>query len=315
MLLSSLQVLLPVFFVIGLGYWAGRDRKFNANQVQGINELVMTYALPALMFVSASSTTRSAMLAQGPFLLACFIGLVGMYLAAAAFSVVVLRHSLGEAAVQALLISFPSVAFFGIPIFRGLFGESSVLSVALSAVLANVTLVPLSIILLEIYAQRGAEVRGGISAAAKKGILSSIKKPLVWGPLAGILFAMLDIPLPAEVEKMFALIGSATGGTSLFLAGLIIAAYEFKPDREVIGNVLAKMVFQPALMMLLVALMAIPAPLGREAVLLCAIPSSPFAAMVASRYQVYESETASTLVLTALAMIVTYPLWILAVGG
>lgn len=315
MLFTSLQVLLPVFFVIGLGYWAGRDRRFNADQVQGINELVMTYALPALMFVSASSTTRSAMLAQGPFLLACFIGLVGMYLAATAFSVVVLHHSLGEAAVQALLVSFPSVAFFGIPIFRGLFGETSVLSVALSAVLANVTLVPLSIILLEIYAQRGAEGRGGISAAAKKGILSSIKKPLVWGPLAGILFAMLDIPLPPEVERMFSLIGSATGGTSLFLAGLIIAAYKFKPNREVIGNVLAKMVFQPALMMLLVAVLAIPAPLGREAVLLFAIPSSPFAAMVASRYQVYENETASTLVLTALTMIVTYPLWILVVGG
>lgn len=315
MLLTSLQVLLPVFFVIGLGFWAGRAGRFNANQVQGINELVMTYALPALMFVSASSTTRSVLFSQGVFLLACLAAFAGLYAAVAAFSFVVLHHSLGEAGIQALLITFPSVAFFGIPIFRGLFGETSVLSVALSAVLANITLVPLSIILLETHAERSARNHSGISAAAKKGVVSSFKKPLVWAPLAGLLFAMLDIPLPPEVERMFSLIGSATGGTSLFLAGLIIAAYKFRPNPEVIGNVLAKMIGQPAIMMLLVILLAIPNPLGREAVLLCAIPSSPFAAMLASRYQVYESETASTLVLTALLMIVTYPLWVLLVGG
>jgi hypothetical protein len=315
MLQTSFAVLLPVFFVIGLGYWAGRSKKFDADQVQGINELVMTYALPALVFVAASSTTRRVLFEQGLFLLAVLIAFVGLYVVLAAFSVKALHHSLGAAGLQALLMTFPSVAFFGIPIFRGMFGETSVLSVALSAVLGNLTVAPLTIILLEIDAQRGASTRPHLYSAVKQGVVNSLKKPLVWAPVLGVLFALLDIQLPSEVEKMFSLIGSATGGVSLFLAGLILAAYHVKVSREVIGNVLGKMILQPAVMLFVVTWLAIPNPLGREAVLVCAIPSSPFAAMLAARYRVYESETASTLILTAAAMLVTYPLWIYLTGG
>jgi hypothetical protein len=39
MTLTALTVLLPVFFVLGLGYFAGHAKKFDANQVAGLNEL------------------------------------------------------------------------------------------------------------------------------------------------------------------------------------------------------------------------------------------------------------------------------------
>src|SRR4029077_17032911 len=118
------------FFVMGLGYWAGRAKRFDAHQMRGINDVVMTYALPSLMFVATGTTTRSAIFSEVLFLLALLIALLGFYIAVALLSVLVLRHSIGAAGLQAFLITYPSVAFFGIPIFKGLFGGASLVSIA-----------------------------------------------------------------------------------------------------------------------------------------------------------------------------------------
>src|SRR4051812_42051897 len=86
MLNTTFSVLLPVLFVMGLGYWAGRTKRFNADQVRGINDLVMTYALPSLMFVAAVTRTRSELLAERTFLLALVIAFLGLFIAVALLS-------------------------------------------------------------------------------------------------------------------------------------------------------------------------------------------------------------------------------------
>jgi predicted permease len=55
-ILTVITVVLPVFFVLALGYFAGRARKFNSDQVAGLNELVLDYALPAMLFVATVKT-------------------------------------------------------------------------------------------------------------------------------------------------------------------------------------------------------------------------------------------------------------------
>jgi predicted permease len=41
--LHSLSVLLPALFVMTLGFWAGRTREFNQEQLDGLTELVLKY--------------------------------------------------------------------------------------------------------------------------------------------------------------------------------------------------------------------------------------------------------------------------------
>jgi malonate transporter and related proteins len=320
MSLNSITVLLPIFFVLGLGYVAGRTKKFDADQVQGISYLVLHYAMPAMMFVATVSTRRSEMFAEGPFLMALLGAFVGLFVVAVLFSVFVLHHSLGEAALQANLISYPSVAFIGPPIFRGLFGGTSIFSIASAAVLCAVTVVPLTVALAEIHGQRKASSAAGSpdpdpAALIASSLWKTIKQPMVLLPAIGVALVLADVRIPQVIDNMLMLIGSATSGASIFLAGLIVAAYRIKIDFEIVGNVLVKMVGQPALMALLVASIGVANPLGREGVLICAIPTAVFAPLIAPHYKVYEAESASTLVLTALLMIVTLPLTILLTGA
>ena len=316
MIVSALTVLLPILFVMGLGYVAGRDKKFTTEQVMGLNELVLVYALPALMFVGTVTTTRASLLGEVAYLLAVFLATIGFFAAAVLVSVLIFDHSLGEAAIQANLVTFPSVAFLGVPIFSGLFGSASIVPVATATVISCGILVPLTVVLLETHQQRSARDADKTgSNALVNSLLNSAKEPMVWAPFLGILLVLADITVPKEIDNMLKLLGSATSGTSLFLAGLIIASYRIRISLEILGNVLVKMIGQPALMALLVTLLGIRNLLGQEAIVLCAIPASVVAPLLGSRYHVYETEAASTLVLTTLVMIVTLPLTIVFIGA
>jgi predicted permease len=315
MLLTSFSVLLPVLFVILLGYWAGSSQRFDADQVRGINALVLDFAFPALMFVGISSTTRSEMLVEIPFLVALFIGFAGFYVLTILFSRRVLHHSLGAAALQACSVSFPSVAFMGLPIFEQLFGGASMLSVSAANALGILIVVPATVVLLEIDARRAKVATGSDSAVIRSALIGSLKKPVVWAPLLAFFLVAVDLRVPLELETMLKLIGATTSGVALFASGLVSAAFKVKVDREILGNVAAKMILQPLCIAAIVYAVGTSPTLAREAILIGAIPTAVFPSLLAPRYDVYVSECASTLIFTTLTMIVTFPLVMMLIGG
>src|SRR5437773_5377468 len=246
MTLTALTVLLPVFFVLGLGYFAGHAKKFDADQVAGLNDLVLDYAFPAMMFVATVKTPRDELLSEGSYALALLIAFVGLFLAVVLVSTLLLRHSLGEATLQANLASFPSVGFFGLPIFQGLFGPSSLVSIAFASTLSAVTMIPLTLVLLEIHHQRTTRGEGqSILSLILLSLANTLKKPMVWAPLIGVALVLAGARVPPLIDNMLMLICSITSGSSISLAGLIIAAYEMPLNRHVIAKPLMQVDEQP----------------------------------------------------------------------
>src|SRR5437762_4074865 len=218
MIFTAVTILLPVSFVLGLGYIAGRAKQFDADQVRGLNELVLDYAMPAMMFVATVKTPRGQLLSEGLYALALLVAFLGLFLIVVLVSTRILRHSLGEAALQANLASFPSVAFFGPPIFQGLFGASSLVSIALAATISAITIVPLTIVLLELHRERsvGGEARQ-FTSLILRSLANSFKMPMVWAPLIGVALVLAGVRVPHVFDNMLTLIGSTTSGVSIFL--------------------------------------------------------------------------------------------------
>src|SRR5436190_22755581 len=286
-ILTATTVVLPVFFVLALGYFAGRARKFDPDQVAGLNELVLDYALPAMLFVATVKTPRARLLSEGAYALALLIAIVGLFLVVVFVSTRILHHSLGEAALQANLASYPSVAFFGPPIFQGLFGASSLLSIAFAATLSGVTIIPLTVVLLEIHRQHTSGGAGQtLRFVITRSLVDTFKKPMVWAPLLALGLVLVGADVPQVLDNMLMLIGSTTSGASIFLAGLIIAAYEIKLSAEIIMNTLIKMVAQPLLMAALVITIGISNPLRSEGIVICAIPTEVMETLLALRLSI-----------------------------
>ena len=339
MLTTTLTVLVPVLFVVLLGYVAGRAKAFDPDQVAGINELALDYALPASLFVGVVTIPRAQLVQEAPFVLVVLAVLVGLYLAALAVGILVFRLSARAAALFALGAAFPGTPFFGPAVLGGLFGRSSAVAIASAAIVANVLLVPLSVVILEAAARvrrPGAKLVPVAVGAHSMGpeelpdsgseppargrvirdsVLHAAKQPYVWAPVLGFVLVLIGVEVPSLIDSMLNLIGQTTSGVSLFASGLLLAAYSFKLNGIITVNAALKSVVMPALMLALIGLVGIPNPLAREAVVAVALPSAVIAPILAARYRTYQAEAGSTMLLTTVLMIGVVPIFIAITGG
>jgi malonate transporter and related proteins len=341
MLNSMLQVLVPVLFVVLLGYFAGRAKEFSADQVAGINELTLNFALPASLFVGIVGIPRATLVQDGAFLLAVVAALIGIYLISFVVGLLVSRLTAKAAALFALGAGFPGAPFFGPAVLGGLFGQSSALSIASMSIVANLILVPLSVVVLESAAatqplgrrslRKAATVAVAVGASAadpvtmpdntpgyattgtviRRSLWSAVRRPYVLAPLIGLVIVLSGIGVHPLIDAMLNLIGQTTSGLSLFVSGLMLAAYRVKLNGVVALNAALKSVVLPLLMLVLVRLVGVHGPLAREAVVAAALPAAVIAPMLAGRYGTYQAEAGSSMVLTIVLMMVVVPLFLL----
>jgi malonate transporter len=71
--------LTPVFFVLALGYLAGKRNTFDADQSAGLSKLALTFALPASLFVSMTDIPKDLLLQQGRLVLALILSHAGLF--------------------------------------------------------------------------------------------------------------------------------------------------------------------------------------------------------------------------------------------
>ena len=74
--------LFPIFFVLALGYLAGKRHTFDADQAAGFSKLALSFALPAALFVSMTGIPRDLLLGQGRLVLALILSHVGLFVIA-----------------------------------------------------------------------------------------------------------------------------------------------------------------------------------------------------------------------------------------
>jgi malonate transporter len=294
------MALAPVFFVMALGYAAGRWRALDNHHVSGLNSLVMNFAVPASLFAATASAPRSEMLAQAPLIgiLAAdmLIVYVLWYLCLTRFA----RASKAEASLQALTVAFPNLAGVGLPIVSALLGPSHTVPVAVGLATGSILLSPLTLILLELSSGKENQEGGVSTARIGLAIWHALTKPVVLAPVLGILLSLFGLNLDSVVVASLNLIGQAAGGVALFLTGLILSAQPFRPDWKVFGATWASDVIRPLLAGALVYLFPVPLEVGRVAILLAAVPSGFFGILFAESYQIRSPEIGSMVIASTL---------------
>ena len=111
-----LQSLIPLAFVIILGWFAGWRNIIDARHSSSLATYVMSFSFPCLLFAK-TATTSLQNLVNYRFIAAFSLGLLGMYLVAFFVSRYLRRMSVSDSCQTAFVSSFPDMAFMGIPIF------------------------------------------------------------------------------------------------------------------------------------------------------------------------------------------------------
>jgi len=306
--------LLPVFFVLILGFLAGKRNSFDADQAAGLSKLAVSFALPATLFVSMTAIPRDLLLQQGRLVIALILSHAGLFLLAWACLRLAKTLSSTAAIIYALMLSTSATPVFGLAVLQPLLGPTSSGAVGLIALAINLT-VPPAVVLLEMDAASKQKQNDSTSTKQNPiltGLSAGLKSPLLWAPILGVAIVLAGFHLPKVVASCFELIGSTTSGVAVFAVGLILAAHPVSLSRAVFIGTLGRITVQSAVLFALLHLLHVVSPFAREALVCCSFPLATVVVLFAARYKSSQSESASMLLFSTLALAVTVPamLWL-----
>jgi malonate transporter and related proteins len=297
-----LNALVPIFALMALGYFAGWIRDVDNHHVAGLNALVTDFALPASLFVATASTSGAVLWEQRPLLLVLTVSMLALYALSYWMQRRLFGLGSGEAAVQALTIALPNYAAAGLPLIAAVLDPAGTIYVALSIATGSIVMSPLTLATLE---SNKASAAGKESGALLQAIGRSLFKPIVLGPVLGITFSLVGIPLPEALRRSLQLIGESAGGVALFLTGLILSAQRIELGTNMLSGTLLKNIVHPLLAAGLILMLPMDRDTARAVLLLCALPSGFFGILFGLRYG-FESQVAgSTLIASSLASAAT----------
>lgn len=282
---AILLALAPIFFVLLLGYLAGRHRIVDNQHVDSLNDLVMGFALPASLFAATASASRAEMIAQVPLFFILGAAMLAIFLVWYLGATIVLKQGRANASLQALTLAFPNLAGVGLPIVSAVVGPSGVVPLAVALASGSILISPLSIIIVELSAGTDTNPRQSKAGRIGRSIVHALTKPVVLAPAAGILVSLSGLATGAVVDGCLMLIGQAAPGVALFLTGLILSSQRFRLDWRIVRATAVADILRPLLTALLFFTLPVPNETARIAVLLAAAPSGFFGILFAVNYR------------------------------
>ena len=322
--LTILSALLPVIVTLLLGFLAAWHHDFESKDASILNRMVLMYATPLAIFVGTVGTARSELFQDVALFVTIFAAIVGLYVLTFLLFRYVFRFSLSLSALVALTASAPAVPFMGPAILGDLFGKTSALPIAIASLVINLTVVPVSILLLALGEtqtvppgrQPGEKQEHSTGPAAStlpttrhsvlaEKLLETVKEPIVWAPMLAFVLVLLGVQIPALVGHSLSLLGQASGGVAMFASGIMLAGYKIEIDWKVIVSVLLKNIVQAALVLSVLLLLGYHTPIVSKAVLTVAIPAMPIVIVLAVQYRVAQAYATSVVFLSVIGSIFT----------
>lgn len=305
----------PVFFVLGLGYAAGRLGIVENHHVDGFNKLVMSFALPASLFVAVASAPRAEMLDQVPLAAVFAIAMLLVFAAWFAIARVVLNVSAPDASLQALTLAFPNLAGVGLPIAGSVLGSGGTVPVAVALATGSIIITPLALVIVEMSSRDPADMRKAPAARIARSIRRAISKPVVVAPILGVAVSASQLPLYPVVDASLSLIGQSAAGVALFLTGLVLSAQPFQLNWRVLGATAMADLVRPLVTLALTLALPISPVAAATVILLATAPSGFFGILFGVTYRLDSATmgsmvTASTVVsmiTLAVAIAVLFP--------
>ena len=306
---SVLNVLLPIFALILVGFVCRRTNRLGPDAASEINRMVVWLCLPALLFSVTATATWEQIWHPG-FVLAFIISTLAVF----AFTLLLRWRksaNLVDASIDALSASYANTGYIGIPLCVMVLGQGGLEPALIASLLVVCVLFALALVCIEI----GLQTERKPHRIALKVFLALAKNPLVVSPLLGALWAWHGAPLPGALEKFLSLLGAATTPCALISLGLFLAEKQQGPRHGTSQLVLIKLVAHPLLTWVLVFhVFDVPRLWANAALLLSALPTGTGPFMLAEYYKREASLVSSTILVSTLGSLITLSVCLYIIG-
>lgn len=308
---AVVNVVIPVFAIVLVGYLCGRFRLLGPGGSEALNGFVYYAALPALFFGSLAKVELAQIL-NWPYLGAYLFGMAATAVATLLLGRVVFRQRGAALAVQNMAALFSNTGYMGIPLAITAFGQSAALPAILATVVNGALIMGLYILWIEAERSHGSH----LLHVARDAIFGVLRSPLVLAAIAGILCSAWQVPVPKPLLTFFDIIGAAAPPTALFAMGLFMVGKSFRGDVVELSVVSAlKLLLHPLATFAIVTwLIPLPEDWRDPLLLLAALPTGSLVFVLASQHQTYVQRATGIILGSTLASVVSLS-WLLGYLG
>ncbi len=300
---ALIDVILPVFLIVGFGYLASRMRWIGVEEVDGIMRFAQGFALPVLLFKNIATIDLASAFQPG-LLLSFYIGAFAGFALGFGVARFALHRPLTEAVAVGFACLFSNSLLLGVPITERAYGTG-----ALSGNFAIISIhAPLiysfGIMLMEsaLARESGGKSRTAIARQIARGVLT---QPLVVGLALGFAVNLSGLSLPSAVASAVGMLAASAIPAALFGLGGVLWRYRPEGDATMIATVVAaSLILHPGVTYLLGRFVFhLDTPALRSATITAAMAPGVNAYMFAFMYDVGKRVAAtSILVATGLCI-------------
>ncbi|MDT2072546.1 MAG: AEC family transporter [Planktomarina sp.] len=305
-----LQVILPVFLVIGFGYLAVWQKWFSDSGVEALMKFTQTFAIPCLLFQAVSTldlsqTFHFALLGSFYFGAVCGFCL-GLFGARFLF-----KRTWDDSVAIGFCCLFSNSVLLGLPITERAYGTAALTAnFAIIAVHAPICY-GIGITIMELVRGRGSSAQ----ELLRKVLQAIFKNALVIALGLGFFVNLLGIILPVILTDGLDLLANAALPAALFGLGGVLVRYRPEGDLRVIFYICAiSLLVHPSLVWITGRYFDLSETDFRSAILTAAMAPGINAYIFANMYGTARRVAASAVLISTALTILTASFWLYALG-
>ncbi|PZQ48018.1 MAG: AEC family transporter [Rhodovulum sulfidophilum] len=304
---AILNVVLPVFLVMGAGFAAARTRLFPPPAVDGLMLFTQSFGVPCVLF-SAIATLDLGAVFNPKLLLSYYSGALASFLLALLVIRKVFGRRPGESVAIAFGALFSNSVLLGLPILSRAYGDGplgpnfAIISIhAPFCYFVGITAMEL--------VRADAQGIGGTAVAIGRAMF---RNALMIGLALGFIVNLGHIPYPEVIRSAVEMIAQAALPVALFGLGGILSRYQLRASFGEAGTVsFASLLIHPLVALVLAHFVfGLPPDFVRACVVTASMAPGVNAYLFANLYQRGQAEAASSVLLSTILSIFTSAGWI-----
>ena len=222
---ALINVILPVFFVIGFGYVAAWKGFFNEIAVDGLMRFAQSFALPCLLFLAIANIDLADVFSlplMASFYIGAFAGFALGFLGA--------RYLFGRALQDSIAIGFctlfSNTVLLGLPITERAYGTAALAGNYAIVSVHALVIYGFGVTFMEVIRGRNSVGNGLV----RKVLRAMLSNPLMIGILAGFVVNFSNLALPTALLSGLQTIAGAALPAALFGLGGVL--YRYRPEGD-----------------------------------------------------------------------------------
>jgi malonate transporter len=312
-MVDILNLALPYFGLIFIGFACGKAKALPEEGLAWMNFFLLYVSLPALLFGIMAKTPFEE-LNNPPFLVATTLATASAFFIAMFTGRLIGRLSFREATLAGLSGSFGNIGYMGPGLALVVLGAKAAAPTALIFCCDSIFLFSIVPLLIAFTGDERRPLLQTFAIVVRQIVLN----PLIMSACAGALAAALHIHAPVAIDNTLLFLQNAAAPTALFVLGVTVALRPFgRVPWEVPGVIAVKLLVHPLIVFGLMLLMGpFTQPWAATAVLMASLPPGLNVFVMARQNDTWiEPASVAVLIGTFVSVItLTSVMWLLQTG-